>query len=79
MSLTDPPREGWAVMLDDQGREVTPHVPVVLVPDGRGGYVTPAPTAFRMLLREARLVATVRLTDADGAVSDIRVRVEEHP
>jgi len=65
------PREGWVVLLDSQGHEVSERLPVVIdddrIDDLRFKYITPTAAAW------------VRAIDADGVARDVPLDGEEQP
>lgn len=63
-----PPREGWVVLLDSDGREVSERIPVVVNCDPLEFTVEHGLTFDQI---EAGSVAAVRVYDIDGVLRDV--------
>jgi hypothetical protein len=66
----EPPREGWVVMVDASGREVTPRIPVVVKGDPLVFKVDHSLT-FEAL--ETTVIHAARVIDADGNTYDVPI------
>lgn len=66
--LRHPPREGWVVLLDSDGREVSERIPVVVNCDPLEFTVEHALTFDQI---ESGIVSAVRVYDIDGTLRDV--------
>jgi hypothetical protein len=63
-----PPREGWVVLLDRDGREVSERIPIVVNCDPLEFTVEHALTFDQI---ESGTVSAVRVYDIDGTLRDV--------